>query len=111
MGDIISRGLQQNVTYWAPAAPNKFGAVTFASPSVIKGHWEDVQELFRDKNGQEVVSKSKVLVASDVAVGGYLFLGSSAAADPHSLQAAYEIMAFNSVPNRKATRFARKAFL
>ena len=92
MGDIISRGLKQNVTYWAPAAPNKFGAVTFSTPVTIKGRWEDGQELFRNKDGQEVVSRAKVMVASDVVIGGYLFLGTSVASDPHSLQAAYEFM-------------------
>lgn len=111
MGDIVTRGLQQDATYWAPGAPNKFGKIAFSTPITIKCRWEDKAELFMAKTGKETVSRAKVMLASDVSTEGYLHLGISTDADPRTLNTAYEIMAFGKTPNRKATKFARRAFL
>jgi hypothetical protein len=92
------KALKQDVTYWAPTSENEFGAKAFTR-SQLKARWEDKSELFRDKNGQEVVSKSRVFLAQGVNINGYLFLGVSNASDPRTVSGAHEIRQTKTSPD------------
>ena len=107
----ITRNLRQNVTYWSPGVNDGFGGVTFGSPAVQKGRWEDKVELFRDQSGNEVISIATVYLTVDVANKGYLFLGTSTGADPTAVSDAREIRAFRKIPNLKGNLFERQALL
>ena len=108
---FINELLKQTVTYWAPSSMSGWGGETFASPVAIDGRWEDKQELFIDSKGQEVRSNAVVYVDQDVDLGGFLYLGTSTASDPTTVDGAREIRAFQKSPNIKATEFIHKAWL
>ena len=95
----VTRNMKQTLTYWAPQGTNSYGARTFASPVTKACRWEDSNELFRDAKGQQVVAKSKVFTPSEVELGGYLFLGTSATADPKTVAGAYEILSVREMPD------------
>lgn len=95
----FERNLRQTATYWAPQSQDLFGKTTYDAPVQIPVRWEDKVELFRDKTGQEVASKSKVFLAQDIDLDGYLMLGTSFAADPLSEENAYEIRQVMRTPD------------
>lgn len=103
----ITRNLRQTVTYWSPGGNDGFGGVSYGTPVNIKGRWQDVAELFIDASGNEVVSKAKVWIDTDVVNKGYLYLGESTAADPETVSDAREIRQFGKIPNLRATEFER----
>jgi hypothetical protein len=73
--------------------------------------WEDKVEQFRDKSGQETVSRSKVFLAQDVSMDGYLFLGDSSVADPRDVPGANEIRALSKIPDLRSATALRVAYL
>ena len=83
--------LTQTATYWAPATADGFGGLSFAAPSAFLVRWQDATDLFQDADGEEFVSAAIVYTAAALAENGYLFLGTSAAADPLAQDAAYRI--------------------
>jgi hypothetical protein len=107
----FERNLRQDVTYWGPGTKDGYGGVTFAAPQVFKCRWEDKLEKIVNQLGQEIVSKSRIYLNNDVAVDGYLFLGTSAASDPKTVAGAREIVAIGSIPDLRNLRTLRVAFL
>ena len=107
----ITKNLKQTITYWGSPISDGWGGSTFDTPITIDGRWEDRQELFRDAEGQEVLSHVVVYVDQDVDIKGYLYLGTSVVTTPASVDGAREIRSFRKVPNLKATAFARKVWL
>jgi len=101
----------EDITYWEPKSSDVFGGDTFWTPKTVKGRWEDVAELFRDKTGQEVVSRSLVYLDIDINVNGYLYRGISTVADPRTLPEALEIRQFSSIPDLRYLRKLRVAYL
>lgn len=107
----MPRHLKQTATYWEFDSLNNFGQATFKSPVTIDCRWEDKVVLFYDRHGKEKTSESVVFLGQDVVVGGYLFLGTSVAADPKTVIGAREIAAFHKIPNIRGTKYTRKALL
>lgn len=95
----FERNLRQTCTYWAQTALNMSGKGTFATPVQLPCRWEDVAHLFLNKRGQEVTSRSRVFLAQDIDLQGYLMLGTSAAADPTTLVDAWEIQQVKVTPD------------
>lgn len=100
----------QIATYWA-ATPDGFGGNTFGEPTEIKCRWEDSVEETIDNNGNKIISRSKVFLASDVAVGGYLYLGSSEGADPTLISDTFPIRRFDKTPDIRNASYLRRAIL
>lgn len=101
----FERNLKQTLTYWAPTGvSDAFGKVTYASPVPLSCRWEDRIELFRDKRGQEFQSKAKVFLAVAIDLDGYLFKGTSAAADPTAVAGAYEVRQLLTTPDLRALK-------
>lgn len=107
----FSQGLNQDITYWPTTGYGGFGSNTFGSPVTIKGRWEEKSELIRDKTGSEVVSTTRVYLNQDIAMDGFLFLGTSVAADPTGLAGAYEIRQLSKIPDLRNLQSVRVAFL
>lgn len=108
---FINRNLKQTVTYWAPAGFNAYRERLFDDPVTILGRWEDNVQLVRSVNGEEVVSKSTVFLASDVAAGGYLALGDlTSEASPQDANA-HPIITFTSTPDIRSVSTERKAYV
>ena len=108
---FVTQNLRQTATYWTKATPDGYGGTTFSSPTSVKCRWIDKTDVSRDFSGQEFVSSATVYVDADVAVGGYLYLGTSASTTPNTLSGAYEIRNFKKIPTLRADNFSRKALL
>jgi hypothetical protein len=108
---IITKALVQTATYWAPTTHDGYGGRAFSSPAAIACRWEDKQDKVVDSKGAEIQSSAQVMVAQDVAPGGYLYFGTSSGADPRQVSGAREIKAFEKIPNLRATEYLRKAYL
>ncbi len=104
------RNLNADITYWA-ATPDGFGGFTFTAPVTMKGRWEGRNELFRTLTGEEIVSEAIVFVEFDVAINGYLFDGTSVAADPTLVGEARLIKQFVRIPDLRDLSQDRRAFL
>jgi len=107
----MNLNLYQTATYWAPGAPDEYGLVSFSAPVSMDCRWQDVAELYRDANGNELTSSSIVYFASDVLRQGWLFEGSSVAADPKTVDGASEIRRVDSSPNLTNTQSLYKVYL
>lgn len=108
---FVTRNLKQDVTYWSPSSFDQFGNQVWGTPAVIKGRWEDRTDLFIIETGEEVRSRARVYLNSDVVVGGYLFLGVSSSTDPGTVTGAREIRDFRKIPTITADLFERRALL
>ncbi len=116
---IITRMLKQKAVYWPFASIDSFGKKVVGSPVQIKVRWEDVSEEFLDGKGERQLSNALVYVDRDVTVGGILMLGTSADVDASGFDTvnikendgAWEIRRFDKLPDLKARRYLRSAYL
>jgi hypothetical protein len=108
---------RQIAVYWGDPVSDGYGGRTFADPVELAVRWETKMELFVDVAGQTATSQAVVYVGETVAVGGYLYLGvlddldSDQVDDPLGLTGAYEIRAYEEIPDAVADSFLRKATL
>jgi hypothetical protein len=108
---MYHRGFQDTITYWAVASTDEYGKKTYSAPATISGRWEDRAVAFRDKHGQENVSKSVVYLESGIELDGYLFNGTSVASTPIGLEGAWEIQQTSTVNDLRKMRTLYTAFL
>lgn len=118
MADLISKMRKQVAVYWSSPVEDGYGGATFADPAEITVRWEQKQELFIDRFGNEVRSNAVVYVGQDVDLGGYLYLGEltdldSTVITPEDVTtgSVYEIRGFAKSPTIAGTKFVRKAWL
>lgn len=107
---LTTRNLKQKVTHWATVSDG-YGGYTYLAPQILKGRWEDKQELFRTPAGDEAVSKSVVYLSKAVEVGDYLYLGESVVVNPTALKGAYEVRQYNESPDLRNLQSLKKALL
>jgi len=111
---IITRMRKQTAVYWAPqAAANEFGQPVPAAAIEIACRWEDVISQIITMDGREVMSKARVYVDRDLAVGGVLWLGllADADADPFANVSSWEILRVEKLPKLNAREFLRTVYL
>ena len=127
---IINRMRRQNAIYWPPATPDDFGRPAHGAlveliqvpngGANLRVRWEDVVDEFMDANGEKSLSRARVYVpqlpdGSEVAVGGWLWLGDRAGltdeAVPRNNPGAYEVRRFDKMPTIRATEYLRTAYL
>lgn len=115
---LISKMRRQRATFWERSTTtDKYGRYTYAAPEEIRCRWEDVAEEYKDpRSGETKVSRSTVYVDREMKVGDVLKKGapiSSTPADPKTpgTEGAFEIQAFENLPNLKATEFLYTARL
>ena len=108
-----TRNLRQTATYWAPSTPDGFGSRSYSAPVAVNCRWTQKQELFVDSAGKEVLSQAVVWCDTDVALEGYLYLGTSTETDPSTLDGAFEIRQWEKTLSVKARsdRTERKIWL
>jgi len=109
------KAMNQKAVYWAPAGPNEFGKPTWENPVEIDCRWTDKQEEFIDPNGEQQMSRAKLIVDRDILVQGVLWLGLLInvvdSDDPKNNDGAWEILLYSKLPDKKGTRFLRQAYL
>lgn len=120
---IITKMLKQKAVYWPPESVDSSGDDfdNYGQPQVsvdpieIDCRWEDVAQEFIDSEGTAQVSRSVVYVSQDVEVGGILMSGNLVdvidAVNIKENPNAWEIRRFDKLPNLKATKFLRTAYL
>lgn len=111
---ILTKMLVQRAVYWHPTGTDRFGQPTFADPVELAVRWEERRQLFINDEGVEQVSRAIVYVESDVAVRGYLKLGTLLDLSdnaPLSNDAVFRILVFNKIPTLKGDQFLREAML
>jgi len=112
---IYTKMLKQSAVYWPPLQAGSYGKRKFGAAVDISVRWEDTNELYVTVNGEQATSSSKVYSGVDLTVGGFLWLGTvvtlTDADNPTLNEGAGEIMRFDKIPNIKATKFLRVAYL
>lgn len=102
---------KQKAVYWAAIGFDAFGKPEYSAPVEIDVRWEDVAEEYMDENGVKQLSRSIVYVDRDTPIGGALFLGGLTDLDDDSVpfknSGAYEIRAFEKLPNLRNTEILR----
>ena len=94
------KAYRQTITVWTGEGElDLYGQVTRPPPKQIKGRWEQRGELFIDDEGKQVVSAAVVYVKEVYAVGDYVLLGTSSAADPSALGEAFIIRSVSRTPS------------
>lgn len=107
----IERSLKQTCTYWAASSYDAYGDPVFAAPVTFKCRCETKTEKFINAKGDEEQSRSILYTQTAVAVGGYLYVGTSAATDPETVTGADQIRHVDGTTDIKATTTLYKAFL
>lgn len=106
-----TRHMTQDLTYWAPAGKDGFNQTLFEAPVVLKCRWEDKAVLFRDSQGQEVVSTSVIYPIYHLDLKGYVFRGTSTELNPIGLAGAFEIRQSGDSPNLRGTEKLNKVLV
>lgn len=113
--------MKQTCVYWPPAGEetagqsyNDEGQPLFGSPIELSCRWTDKTEKIADANGEEIFSRSKVMVDS-VSVGGILMLGTfddvTDEEDPLRNDGAYQVRRYDSTPSVDASETYHWAYL
>ena len=109
---MITRNLREDITHWPVIGSNGYGGFTFDTPVVLKGRWEDKNELFRTLDNEEEVSNAIVYLNTDVAVGDFLVRGDETAeSDPTSVSGTFRARNYNKTTNLRNVMALRKVFL
>lgn len=103
--------MNQTATYWGPMVNDGYGGGTFPAPAPINCRWQDDNQKFVDAEGNEKVSVSIVYPDTELALGGWLYLGTSAAADPRTVDGAHEIKQYRRMPDLSGDLVELKAWL
>lgn len=118
---FMRRMMKQTATYWGSGSTpyDAYGDANYAAPITLTPNtntgvrWEQRNDFFVDtKTGDQ--SQSRAVVWSDVtlfAVDGYLFLGTSVAANPETVIGADRIRHVEKIPDVKNRTFIYKAML
>ena len=110
----IKKFLKQKAVYWGAPVPNGFGGFSYADPIEIAVRWTDKQELFLNYNGEQVLSRAKLMLDQDVEVRGMIALITLAALDTGQLpedNGGLEIRSFQKMPDVRAKQFVRQVWL
>lgn len=107
----ITRQLHQTCTYWAQTGTDMEGKPSFSAKVELACRWEDRSELILSKRGQEIVSRSRVYLAAEVDINGYLYLGTTAETNPLVLSGACEVQATKITPDLRNLSNLYVAFL
>jgi hypothetical protein len=77
-----THNMNETLTYWPQSGNDASGGSTFDAPIEIAGRWQNRQVLFRDLQAKERVSEAVIYCDRELAVGDWIYRGSSAEADP-----------------------------
>jgi hypothetical protein len=128
---ILVRMLRQDCVYWAPSGFDDFGQPIYAPPVHLKCRWEDDSQAFMNREGVMELSKAVVYVAAvsdteEVEEEGILWLAITPtklnnapppldqinpSLKPFDNVGAAEVRRFAKLPDLKARRFLRTAYL
>jgi hypothetical protein len=83
--------LTDTITHWSSGASDGFGGLSYSTPVQISGRWQDETDLHQDLAGEEFISNAVVYTSIELAENDWLYLGTSAQANPQNQSGAYRI--------------------
>lgn len=108
---FLTKHLKDLTTFWSVTGVTVDGDPTFAAPKAITTRWEEKQAVFTNAAGEEASAGAVVFVKEDMKAGDFLFLGTSAVADPTTVVAAREIQGWSKIKQLTGSDYERRAFL
>lgn len=109
---MTNRYFPQNCTWWARTASDGYGGILFAEPVVLGCRWEDKQQLFRNRSGDEEMSAAIAYIDRAIEVGDFLIFGNYLhVTNPSLLDGAYEVKQFSITPDIRVLKSQFKAFM
>ena len=114
---FIRRIAVQTAVYWGNPVDDGFGGLIFDDPVEIKCRWDATAELITAADGEQYVTRAKIIVIQDMDVNGYLFLGflidlDSDNSNPKEIDGTCRIRRFDKVSMiRSTTQFVRTVFI
>lgn len=112
---LINRMRKRDATYWKLVGHDASGQEIYDSPIPIKVRWDDVAELYMTASGEQKVSNAKVYVDRKMPEGSVLLYQKYEDVvnldDPLANEGAFQIKAFQSIDNLRATETLRIAIL
>jgi hypothetical protein len=106
---------KQKAVYWVAQPKDSDGRTTYAAPVEIDCRWSDVTEELVGPSGAAVTIKSKVYPDRDLEKDSVLWLGGlndlTDFTNPFKNPAAARIQGWTKIPDARAKRFLRIAFL
>jgi len=99
-------------TYWAPIAKEEdaFGGVPFDPPVSVVCRWQEDAKVYRDVEGSERTSLAIIYSTRQLAIKGFLALGTVADLDPRNVEA-FEIRHIDTSPSLRQDRELIKAWV
>ncbi len=108
---LISRARRQDAVWWPMLGRDKYAAVTYGTPCVIRVRWDSEDAEVRAADGSTVVCHAAVMVSNSLkvnegmAIGDLLWLGNldeytGSITNPKA-DGALDIKAFSITPNLK----------
>ncbi len=98
-------------TYWPPGEMNAHRDPAVGAPVAITCRWQDQRNKVTTRDGTQVTTDSVVYSDRKLAEGGWLFLGTSVAADPTSVVGARDIKATKISPSLDGSEELHKNWL
>ena len=83
--------LTQTATYWAPSSNDGFGGISYSAPTTLLVRWQDETDNFQDTEGEEFISDAVIYTSTELQENGWLYLGTSAQANPQNQAGAHRI--------------------
>ncbi len=117
MNSYEKRIMKQKAVYWPPGDFDEYGRPKTGTAVELSVRWEMKNQEFIDPQNTRQVSTAVILVPVDVAVGGLLYLGTLVETEEASFPSdvrqggAVEILQFQKTPDRRVTRYVRRAMV
>lgn len=93
----LKKKLPEKVTTWT-VTPDGYGGYMFGSP-VVHDHarWENRAELYRNSEGEEVVSTAVIYLLDLPGINSMIYRGESSATDPTTLTGVEQVKQYTQV--------------
>lgn len=98
-------------TYWARSGVDSAGDAEFDAPTTISVRWVSQEVVLRSADGSERRVDHTVYLGQDVAIGDFLYLGTSVVASPYNQTGALEVQDFSKTKALNGQKITRKAVL
>ena len=109
---------KQKAVYWGSPVSDGMGGYTYDTPVEISVRWDDKAVLFIGPAGDEMTSRSVILVTGlTLVIGGYLRLGTlgsvggETATDPRAFYDAFIIKQVANSPSMRANLDQKRIYL
>ena len=97
LSTLLETVSNQTAVKWSKSANTGYGSFGYGAGTEIQVRWADEAEKVTDAQGQEFISRARVLLPADAEVGDMLYLGTLASltapqqSDPKKVVKAFEI--------------------